>query len=159
MKKATSQNSILSRWFIGIMNNQKAFIGSCIIVIFSLIAIFSPSFIKSPTDFLGTPLSPPSQEYIFGTNGQGQDVFAQTICGARQTLFVGFSAGILVVINPSMSDSLAVEKYREYKFVSEVLEYRESVSFSNSRLGDENTKVGDINRAEIRNANNIFRTL
>tara|TARA_B100000073_G_scaffold176569_1_gene146211 strand:+ start:321 stop:497 length:177 start_codon:yes stop_codon:yes gene_type:complete len=58
-----------------------------------------------------------------------------------------------------MSDSLAVEKYREYKFVSEVLEYRESVSFSNSRLGDENTKVGDINRAEIRNANNIFRTL
>ena len=107
MKKATSQNSILSRWFIGIMSNQKAFTGSCIIVIFSLIAIFSPSFIKSPTDFLGTPLSPPSAEYIFGTNGQGQDVFAQTICGARQTLLVGFSAGILVVIIGALIGGIA----------------------------------------------------
>ena len=107
MKKATSQNSILSRWFIGIMSNQKAFTGSCIIVIFSLIAIFSPSFIKSPTDFLGTPLSPPSSEYIFGTNGQGQDVFAQTICGARQTLLVGFSAGILVVIIGALIGGIA----------------------------------------------------
>ena len=98
MNKTTYQNSILSRWFIGIMSNQKAFTGSCIILIFILIAIFLPSFIQSPTDFLGTPLSPPSSEYIFGTNGQGQDVFAQTICGARQTLLVGFSAGILVVI-------------------------------------------------------------
>ena len=107
MKKATSQNSILSRWFIGIMNNQKAFTGSCIILIFALIAILLPFFIKSPTDFLGTPLSPPSQEYIFGTNGQGQDVFAQTICGARQTLFVGFSAGILVVIIGALIGGIA----------------------------------------------------
>jgi len=98
MNKTIYQNSILSRWFIGIMSNQKAFTGSFIILIFALIAIFLPFFIQSPTDFLGTPLSPPSSEYIFGTNGQGQDVFAQTICGARQTLLIGFSAGILVVI-------------------------------------------------------------
>ena len=74
---------------------------------FALIAIFVPSFINSPTDFLGTPLSPPSSEYIFGTNGQGQDVFAQTICGARQTLFVGFSAGILVVIIGALIGGIA----------------------------------------------------
>ena len=98
MNKVTYQNSILSRWFTGIMSNQKAFTGSCIILTFALIAIFLPSFIQSPTDFLGTPFSAPSTENIFGTNGQGQDVFAQTICGARQTLLVGFSAGILVVI-------------------------------------------------------------
>ena len=59
--------------------------GMIVILIFALIAIFLPFFIQSPTDFLGTPLSPPSLEYIFGTNGQGQDVFAQTVCGARQT--------------------------------------------------------------------------
>ena len=92
------QNSILSRWVSGIMSNQKAFTGSCIILSFALMAIFMPFFIHSPSDFLGTPLSAPSGEYFFGTNGQGQDVFSQTICGARQTLFVGFSAGILVVI-------------------------------------------------------------
>ena len=92
------QNSILSRWVSGIMSNQKAFTGSCIILSFALMAIFMPFFIHSPSDFLSTPLSAPSGEYFFGTNGQGQDVFSQTICGARQTLFVGFSAGILVVI-------------------------------------------------------------
>ena len=107
MNKTTYQNSILSRWFIGIMSNQKAFTGSCVILIFALIAIFLPFFIQSPTDFLGTPLSPPSLEYIFGTNGQGQDVFAQTICGARQTLLVGFGAGILVVIIGALIGGIA----------------------------------------------------
>ena len=105
--KNLHQNSILTRWISGIMSNQKAFTGSCIILFFVLIAIFVPSFIHSPTDFLGTPLSPPSSKYIFGTNGQGQDVFAQTICGARQTLFVGFSAGILVVIIGALIGGIA----------------------------------------------------
>ena len=82
--KNLHQNSILTRWISGIMSNQKAFTGSCIILFFAVIAIFIPSFIHSPTDFLGTPLSPPSAEYFFGTNGQGQDVFAQTICGAHK---------------------------------------------------------------------------
>ena len=98
MKNNHHQSSILSRWASGIISNQKAFTGSCIILFFALTATFFPFFIHSPSDFLGTPLSPPSSEYIFGTNGQGQDVFSQTICGARQTLFVGFSAGVLVVI-------------------------------------------------------------
>ena len=92
------QKSILARWVSGIISNQKAFIGSCIILFFGVLAILVPPFIQSPTDFLSTPLSPPSFDYFFGTNGQGQDVFSQTICGARQTLFIGFSAGILVVI-------------------------------------------------------------
>ncbi len=107
MKKVTYQNSILSRWFSGIISNQKALAGSCIILLFAVIAVFLPSLIQSPTDFLGTPLSPPSFENVFGTNGQGQDVFAQTICGARQTLFVGFSAGILVVIIGALIGGIA----------------------------------------------------
>ena len=92
------QSSILSRWFSGIFSNKKALIGSIIILLFVLAAILGPFFLKSPTDFLSTPLSPPSSENIFGTNGQGQDVFAQTIFGSRQTLLVGFSAGFLVVV-------------------------------------------------------------
>ena len=92
------QKSILARWVSGIISNRKAFTGSCIILFFGVLAIFVPPLIQSPTEFLSTPLSPPSIDYFFGTNGQGQDVFSQTICGARQTLFIGFSAGILVVI-------------------------------------------------------------
>ena len=92
------QSSILSRWFSGIISNQKALTGSVIILLFILAAILGPFLLQSPTDFLSTPLSPPSGDNIFGTNGQGQDVFSQTIFGSRQTLLVGFSAGFLVVV-------------------------------------------------------------
>jgi len=44
---------------------------------------------------------------LFGTNGQGQDVFSQTIWGARQTLFVGFSAGIIVVVIGALIGGIA----------------------------------------------------
>ena len=56
---------------------------------------------------MSTPLSPPSSDNIFGTNGQGQDVFAQTIFGSRQTLFVGFSAGFLVVVIGALIGGIA----------------------------------------------------
>ena len=41
------------------------------------------------------------------TNGQVQDVLAQTIVGARQTLLVGFSVGILVVLIGSIIGATA----------------------------------------------------
>lgn len=107
MKDMMPHKSIISRWFAGIMSNQKALTGSCIILFFIIIATFGPFFIQSPTDFLGTPLSPPSAMNLLGTNGQGQDVFAQTIWGARQTLFVGFSAGIIVVIIGALIGGIA----------------------------------------------------
>ena len=102
-----SQSSILSRWFSGIISNQKALTGSVIILLFILSAIVGPFFLQSPTDFLSTPLSSPSADNIFGTNGQGQDVFAQTIFGSRQTLLVGFSAGFLVVVIGALIGGIA----------------------------------------------------
>ena len=101
------QSSILSRWFSGIISNQKALTGSVIILLFILAAIFGPFFLQSPTDFLSTPLSSPSADNIFGTNGQGQDVFSQTIFGSRQTLLVGFSAGFLVVVIGALIGGIA----------------------------------------------------
>ena len=101
------QSSILSRWFSGIISNQKALTGSVIILLFILAAILGPFLLQSPTDFLSTPLSPPSSDNIFGTNGQGQDVFAQTIFGSRQTLLVGFSAGFLVVVIGALIGGIA----------------------------------------------------
>ena len=107
MSNMGHQSSILSRWFSGIISNQKALTGSVIILLFILAAIFGPFFLQSPTDFLSTPLSSPSADNIFGTNGQGQDVFAQTIFGSRQTLLVGFSAGILVVVIGALIGGIA----------------------------------------------------
>ena len=107
MSNMVNQSSILSRWFSGIISNQKALTGSVIILLFILAAILGPFLLQSPTDFLNTPLSPPSADNIFGTNGQGQDVFAQTIFGSRQTLLVGFSAGFLVVVIGALIGGIA----------------------------------------------------
>ena len=93
-----TKNSILKRWARGIFRVKKAVIGLYIIGGFILLSIIGPVITNDPIEFLGTPLSPPSFDFIFGTNGQGQDVFAQTVAGARQTLFVGFSTGFLVVV-------------------------------------------------------------
>ena len=93
-----TKNSILKRWARGIFRVKKAVIGLYIIGGFILLSVIGPIIANDPTEFLGTPLSPPSLEFIFGTNGQGQDVFAQTVAGARQTLFVGFTTGFLVVM-------------------------------------------------------------
>ena len=93
-----TKNSILKRWARGIFRVKKAVIGLCIIGGFILLSVIGPIIANDPIEFLGTPLSPPSLEFIFGTNGQGQDVFAQTVAGARQTLFVGFTTGFLVVM-------------------------------------------------------------
>ena len=93
-----TKNSILKRWARGIFRVKKAVVGLYIIGGFILLSVIAPIIANDPIEFLGTPLSPPSLEFIFGTNGQGQDVFAQTVAGARQTLFVGFTTGFLVVI-------------------------------------------------------------
>lgn len=93
-----TKNSILKRWARGIFRVKKAVIGLYIIGGFILLSVIAPIIANDPIEFLGTPLSPPSLEFIFGTNGQGQDVFAQTVAGARQTLFVGFTTGFLVVM-------------------------------------------------------------
>ena len=93
-----TKNSILKRWARGIFRVKKAVIGLYIIGGFILLSVIGPIIANDPIEFLGTPLSPPYLEFIFGTNGQGQAVFAQTVAGARQTLFVGFTTGFLVVM-------------------------------------------------------------
>tara|TARA_Y100000817_G_scaffold116785_1_gene91546 strand:- start:533 stop:1462 length:930 start_codon:yes stop_codon:yes gene_type:complete len=102
-----TQQTIFTRWIKGILSNRKALVGVAIINIFIGIAVLGPFFTQDPNAFLGRPLSPPSLENLFGTNGQGQDVLAQTIVGARQTLLVGFSVGILVVLIGSIIGATA----------------------------------------------------
>jgi len=80
------------------MKNFKAKIGIYIFSFFIILSILAPLFIGSPTDYVGVPLESPSIEFWFGTNGQGQDVFAQTIHGARKTLYIAVLSGFLVVL-------------------------------------------------------------
>lgn len=90
-------DSVLVRWAKGILGNRKALTGSLLVILFVAIALIGPYFTYDPTAFLGTPISPPSFDHWFGTTGQGQDVLAQTIFGARQTLLIGFCTGFFVI--------------------------------------------------------------
>ena len=92
------KDSVLVRWVKGILGNRKALTGSLLVILFVAIALIGPYFTYDPTAFLGTPISPPSFDHWFGTTGQGQDVLAQTISGARQTLLIGFCTGFFVIL-------------------------------------------------------------
>ena len=54
-------------------------------------------FSADPTELVGQPLSPPSFEHWFGTNGQGQSVFLRTMAGGAMTLTIAVIVATLVV--------------------------------------------------------------
>ena len=79
-----------------ILANRKSKAGLYLVTAFVIVAIFGPLFCADPKAFLSLPLSPPSTKHWFGTNGMGQDVFAQTIVGSRPTLLIAFIAGVSI---------------------------------------------------------------
>lgn len=86
-------------WIRGLLANRKATFGATVITLFLLIAVFAPLIAPGdPTDFVGRPHRPPSREHWLGTTGQGQDVFAQIVHGARVSLGIGISVGVIVTI-------------------------------------------------------------
>ena len=89
-----NQNSMLQLLF----RNRKAKVGIFIFLFFIFISVIAPAIVSSPTQYVGVPLQPPSLEFWFGTNGQGQDVFSQTIFGARKTLLIAVLTGFFVVL-------------------------------------------------------------
>ncbi|MCO4769919.1 MAG: ABC transporter permease [Deltaproteobacteria bacterium] len=72
-------------------------VGLAIVGAFVLMSLVGPSLVQDASAFVATPHQPPSAAHWFGTTGQGQDVFAQTVVGARLTLAVGFTCGFLVI--------------------------------------------------------------
>jgi peptide/nickel transport system permease protein len=77
---------------------RRARLGVAILAAFLVVAAVGPLLAGDPTEFISVPLAPPSWEHWLGTTGQGQDVFAQTVVGARSSLIIGFGVGFLVVL-------------------------------------------------------------
>jgi len=94
--RRTRQGSGL-RLFRTLLRNRKAAVGLFIIVGFIVVAILAPVIAPDdPQEFVDRPHLAPSRAHWFGTTGRGQDVFDQTVWGARQTLEVGLLVGITV---------------------------------------------------------------
>ena len=84
-------------WQKTLRKNRMATLGGAILLGFVVMMILGPLVVQDPTAFVGAPHQPPSWQHLLGTTGQGQDVLAQTVVGARVTLLVGFAVGVLVV--------------------------------------------------------------
>jgi peptide/nickel transport system permease protein len=80
-----------------IRRERKAAIGAGILLFFILLALIGPYLVADPDALVGTPHQPPSLAHLLGTTGQGQDVLAQTVCGSRISLTLGFTVGLLTV--------------------------------------------------------------
>jgi peptide/nickel transport system permease protein len=80
-----------------LFQSRKAALGLAILAAMLLASLVGPLLVQDPGAFVGRPLDPPSAAHWLGTTGQGQDVLAQTIVGARTTLGLGLLVGAGVV--------------------------------------------------------------
>ncbi len=83
--------------FRQLLENRKAQVGLTILGFFVLISLFGPSLVRDPTEYITDPVIPPNGDFWLGSTQKGQDVFAQTIAGARTSLSIGFVVGFVVV--------------------------------------------------------------
>lgn len=95
-----------SEMFYNYKNNLPAVIGSIIIFIVLIIALFGPLFtVQNPYDLTEISLSeaylPPlwieggSSDFILGTDEQGRDILSSIVYGSRVSIFIGVTGMLL----------------------------------------------------------------
>lgn len=71
--------------------------GVGIIIAFILMAIFAPFLTKyKPNQTVDLPYQPPSNEHPLGTDRMGRDILSQVFYGARLSLTIGISTGLIM---------------------------------------------------------------
>jgi peptide/nickel transport system permease protein len=82
------------------LRNRQSVVGLVIVVLVLLIALLGPLVIKSSPYKVDVAnrLKPPSAEHWFGTDTLGRDLFTRVIYGARISMTVGFSVGLVSAI-------------------------------------------------------------
>jgi len=81
-----------------LVRDRRAVAGLAIVGAFAALAIVGPTLVGDPAAIVDVPRRAPSAAHWLGTNGRGQDVLAQVVAGARTTLAVAFSVGLLVTL-------------------------------------------------------------
>ena len=96
--KGKIKNSGIISLGSSIYNNKTALIGTIILGVFVLIAIFGPIIMPFSTLDFGNPedmLKPPSPEHLLGTDDMGRDILANLVSGARVSLLIGVLATLI----------------------------------------------------------------
>ncbi len=82
-----------------VTGNRKASFGLIVVGFFILLAIFGPIILRQdPHNFTADVLQPPSAAHWFGTTNFGEDVFLQTVVGARFSVFMGLGIGLVTTV-------------------------------------------------------------
>ena len=91
------QRSITVRKFL---RNHLSVVGLAIVLVMLIAALFAPVIcgamgVDPYTATVSLRLKGPTAEHIFGTDNLGRDIFARVIYGARISMTVGFTVGLL----------------------------------------------------------------
>jgi len=79
--------------------SPKVIVGIVILSFFVLLMIFGPYLAPfSPDNTSFAPNLTPSMHHLFGTTSLGQDIFSQTLVGARATMIVAGIAGLVATM-------------------------------------------------------------
>ena len=87
-----------------LLANKAAVAGGLVLLIFILLAIFAPWVAPHSYSYQNLELgaSPPSSDFLLGTDTLGRDLFSRILYGARVSLMVGFVAtGVALIIGVS----------------------------------------------------------
>ena len=87
-----------------LLANKAALAGGLALLIFILLAIFAPWIAPHSYSYQNLELgaSPPSSDFLLGTDTLGRDLFSRILYGARVSLMVGFVAtGVALIIGVS----------------------------------------------------------
>ncbi|WP_406362319.1 ABC transporter permease [Streptomyces sp. NBC_01579] len=77
-------------------DSKKAMTGLMLLALFALLALLAPVLVPGePSLINSTGSQVPSAAHWLGTTAKGQDVLALTLWGARSSLFVGFTVGLV----------------------------------------------------------------
>lgn len=78
------------------VSNRKAAVGTSILLLFILVAVFAPVIAPyNPMSMNFTPQQGPSWKHLLGTTSTGQDIFSRVVWGTRVSLMVGIITGLI----------------------------------------------------------------
>lgn len=87
------QSGLWKDAFARLRRNPGAIIGGVLILVFVIVALFTPAIApfkpNQQVGDLGTVGTPPSSEHLFGLDKQGRDYYSRVLYGTRLSLLVG----------------------------------------------------------------------
>jgi peptide/nickel transport system permease protein len=95
-QRRSQAGQAVGRLWRAVRGNRKAAIGAILLVIFAFMAVFPWLITHDPpeAEIYAKSLGP-SAHHLFGTTSFGQDIFAQFVWGARETMIIAVVSGLI----------------------------------------------------------------